>query len=66
MNELEEALAGLQTRLYGDRVRGRLDEPSEPSIRGRVGRAMGHWSTRQTPTTPHRRNLQIAESLGRQ
>ena len=44
-------------------VRGRLNEPSVPSIRGRVGRVVGgHWDTRQTPTATHIRNLEIAQT----
>jgi len=60
MDELGAELAVLQTRLNGDQARSRLNEPSVPSIRGRTGRVMGHWSTRQMPTATHRRNLEIA------
>jgi hypothetical protein len=60
IDELAAELAALQTRLSGDRARSQLNEPSAPSIRSRVGRVMGHWSTRQTPTATHRRNLEIA------
>ena len=57
------ALQEMQVRLSGDPIRGRLIEPSVPSIRGRVGRVVGgHWDTRQTPTATHRRNLEIART----
>jgi photosystem II stability/assembly factor-like uncharacterized protein len=63
LDQLEAALAGLQTRLSGDRTRGRLNEATVPSIRGRVGRVVGgHWDSRQMPTATHRRNLEIAEA----
>ena len=56
------ALTGLQTRLYGDRIRQRRNESTAPSIRSRVGRVVGgHWDTRQQPTATHRRNLEIAQ-----
>jgi photosystem II stability/assembly factor-like uncharacterized protein len=60
LDELGAELAVLQTRLGGDRARSQLNESSAPSIRGRVGRVMGHWSTRQMPTATHQRNLEIA------
>ena len=60
MDELGAELAVLQTQLNGDQARSRLNEPSVPSIRGRIGRVMGHWSTRQAPTATHQRNLEIA------
>ncbi len=63
MDDLNATLVGLRTRLNGDQVRGSRDEPSVPSIRGRVGRVVGgHWDTRQTPTATHRRNLEIART----
>ncbi|MCH7876024.1 MAG: glycosyl hydrolase [Gemmatimonadetes bacterium] len=61
IDELNATLTGLQTRLSGDPIRGRLNEPREPSIRGRVGRVIGgHWNTRITPTATQRWNLEIA------
>ena len=54
------ALEALRTRLSGDRIRGQRNESSVPSIRNRIGRVTRHWSTRQTPTATHRRNLDIA------
>ena len=61
LDDLGRTAVGLQLRLFGDRVRGGLDEPGVPSIRGRVGTVQyGHWSTRQTPTATQRRDLDIA------
>ena len=61
LDQLGAALQGLQTKLSGDRIRGRLSESTVPSIRGRVGRVIGgHWDTRQAPTATHRRSLEIA------
>ncbi len=63
MNMLGERLAALQTRLWGDRTRGRLNETSVPSISGRAGNAIwGYWGTRQMPTETMRRSLEIATS----
>jgi photosystem II stability/assembly factor-like uncharacterized protein len=63
LDELATALAELQLQLNGDRARGRLWEPSVPSIRNRVGRVIGgHWDTRQMPTATHQRNLEIASA----
>ena len=46
----------------GDRIRGRLNESSVPSILGRVGRvAGGHWDTRQAPTTTQTQSIDIAQ-----
>ena len=46
----------------GDRIRGRLNESSVPSILGRIGRvAGGHWDTRQAPTTTQRQSLDVAQ-----
>jgi len=61
MDAVERTLDGYQTRLWGDRVRGRLNEPSAPSIGGRVGGVIGgHWDTRQTPTATQRRSIDLA------
>ena len=61
IDEVVAALAALQTRLYGDRARGRLSEASAPSINGRLGSAIyQHWQTRQMPTETHRQNVEIA------
>ncbi|MBE0594773.1 MAG: glycosyl hydrolase, partial [Gemmatimonadales bacterium] len=61
IDRLVAALAALQTRLSGDRVRGQLSESSAPSISSRVGQVIGgHWETRQTPTATQRRNIEVA------
>ncbi|MFC1791233.1 WD40/YVTN/BNR-like repeat-containing protein, partial [Gemmatimonadota bacterium] len=61
LDALARTMDGLQVRLFGDRVRGGLNEASSPSINGRVGQVMGgHWDTRQTPTATQRRNIEIA------
>lgn len=61
MRQLGEALDGVRLRLFGDPVRGRLSEASEPSIGGRAGRVFGNViATRQMPTATQRASLQIA------
>ena len=61
LEEVEARLAQLATRLQGDRTRSRYNEPSVPSIAGRVGQvAGGHWNTRQAPTETQRASLRIA------
>jgi hypothetical protein len=58
---LQERLAGLQMRLWGDPIRQGLDESTSPSISGRVQEvAYGHWATRQAPTQTYRDNLELA------
>jgi hypothetical protein len=61
LSEIEASLAELRMRLVGDRILGRWNEASEPSLLRRVGQvAGGHWSTRQAPTQTQRRNLDLA------
>jgi photosystem II stability/assembly factor-like uncharacterized protein len=61
IDQLGRRLGGLQTRLWGDRIRGSLNEPGIPGISGRVGQVIGgHWDTRQVPTATQRRNIEIA------
>ncbi len=61
MDSLVARVDAFQLRLNGDRIRGGLNEPGVPSIRGRVGLvAGGHWSTRMPPTETYRRNVEIA------
>jgi len=56
-------VADARVRIVGDRVRGRLNEASEPSILGRLRRiANGHWSTRQAPTATQERSFEIARA----
>lgn len=63
VGQVEEELAALRTRLTGDRIRARWNEPSAPSVLERVGQvAGGHWDTRQAPTRTQQRNLEIAAS----
>ena len=63
LNQLEQQLAELRKRLYGDPVRQRLNENAAPSIQSRVGHvAYGHWETTQYPTETFKRNIEIAEA----
>ncbi|HSR41873.1 MAG TPA: hypothetical protein VLL48_06870, partial [Longimicrobiales bacterium] len=56
-----DTLDSLRVRLSGDPVRARMNEPAEPSIRGRIENVVsGHWDTRQAPTATQRRDVQIA------
>ena len=58
---IEARLVGIAGRLQGDPARGALNEPSAPSIMGRIGQvAGGHWGTRQGPTETQRASLAIA------
>ena len=59
--EVERGLAGIVARLQGDPTRRRLNEPSAPSVLGRLGQiAGGHWGTRQPPTDTQRESLEVA------
>ena len=61
LEDVEARLEQLATRLQGDRTRSRYNEPSVPSIAGRVGQVAGsHWNTRQAPTETQRASLRIA------
>lgn len=61
LEEVDARLNGLATHLSGDRIRSRYNEPSVPSIAGRVGQvAGGHWGTRQAPTETQRTSLAVA------
>lgn len=63
LNQLEQQLAELRKRLYGDPVRQRLNENAAPSIQSRVGHvAYGYWETTQYPTETFKRNIEIAEA----
>ena len=60
LEELGRALDGLQTRLFGDRIRGRLNEPGEPSIFNRIGGVYFNLtSTRQMPTPTQRESMEL-------
>ena len=61
MNQLNKRLIILQTSLTGDRILGRKDQSTKPSISSRVGMvAYGHWDTRQAPTETQKQNIEIA------
>lgn len=60
MDALNRSLDQMRTRLFGDRIRGRMNEPSVPSISGRLGTARGLWDTRMEPTATMRRDLELA------
>ena len=63
LERIEADLAALRLRLAGDRIRGRWNEPSLPSIESRVGQvAGGHWETRQAPTATQGWSLELARS----
>ncbi|MBT8074387.1 MAG: glycosyl hydrolase, partial [Gammaproteobacteria bacterium] len=55
------ALTGLKTRLNGDPVRGRLDEASSPSIRGRAYNAANTWQSTQSATATQQSDFKIAK-----
>lgn len=58
---LQNRLKDLQTRLSGDRVIASRNEPTPPSIVGRVqGIVYGHWASTSAPTQTHRQAYQIA------
>ena len=62
IDDVGRSFDAIALRLQGDRVRGSLNEPSVPSISGRVGNVVGgHWSTRQNPTATQRTNIEIAQ-----
>ena len=63
LDQIDTALAGLRLSLMGDRIRGRWNEASAPSILDRIGRvADGHWDTRQAPTATQEQSLEVAQS----
>ncbi len=63
IDEMATDLAAVRVRLSGDRIRNQWEEPSVPSILGRLWKiAGGHWSTRQAPTATQRESLEIAQS----
>ena len=63
MDDLEVRLDRMAARLNGDPFRGRLNEASSPSIRGRIGTVIGGtWETRQAPTETQRGSLEVAAS----
>lgn len=57
----QQRLRGFGQRLTGNRVRGALNEPSVPSILGRIGQiSSGHWYTTEAPTQTFRDSLHVA------
>ncbi len=63
VDALDAALTHLRTALSGDRVRGQLNETSSPSIRSRVGRAVGSmFGTTQAPTQTQLRGLELGSA----
>jgi photosystem II stability/assembly factor-like uncharacterized protein len=62
VDALQERLADIRLELIGDPVVSGYNEPTEPSIRQRIGRIVyGHWSTTSAPT----RTQQIAFEIAR-
>ncbi len=60
-DQLEADVDALSLALMSDRIRGRRNEPSVPSILNRIYRVSGgHWETRQQPTQTQRTSLEIA------
>lgn len=62
IERISSQLDALQLRLFGDPIRGRLNEPATPSIAGRAGRVFGNTiATRTEPTATQRQSLEIAQ-----
>jgi photosystem II stability/assembly factor-like uncharacterized protein len=60
LEEVGRAVDALSTRLFGDRIRGRLNEPGVPSAFGRIRRVYGNViSVRQLPTATQRESLDL-------
>ena len=60
-SSLNIQLSDLQYELYGDPVKGSLEESRLPGIRGKVGLvAYGHWGSTQLPTETFKVNLAAA------
>jgi hypothetical protein len=58
---IETRLKELRTALTGDSTVGRRNEPTPPSITGRVDQIVsGHWYATADATATHRRNYEIA------
>jgi len=58
---IEGRLKDLMVSLTGDTTRARRNEPTSPSIEGRVTQVVtGFWSTTSAPTATHKRNYEIA------
>ncbi|MEM1249303.1 MAG: glycosyl hydrolase [Acidobacteriota bacterium] len=60
VESLRTAARALQRELWGDDVLSFLQEPSSPSLLGRLQTVIGgHWSSRHGPTQTHRRNVEV-------
>jgi photosystem II stability/assembly factor-like uncharacterized protein len=67
VRDLRSTVDEVALELLGDRLLGRLQQPSPPSVLDRLQIAIGgHWSSRHGPTESHRRAVEIAgETLDR-
>jgi len=62
--DLQLRLADLRVALTGDGTVASRNEPTPPSITGRVSQVVyGHWSSSSAPTGTHRENYRIAAEL---
>lgn len=62
LDGLRRQLLDVRDQILGDAVRERFQEPTVPSILGRLSTAIeGHWSSRYGPTQNHRLTVDIAE-----
>ena len=65
LERLDVRLDELLIELRGDRTIASRSAPTSPSIRSRVRRATGQWTSSAPPTATHRRNVEIAsEAFG--
>ncbi len=63
LNQLEQNLAALQKRLYGDRIRQSLNESASPSMNSKVGDIVySHSETVQNPTDTQKRDIETAQA----
>ncbi len=63
LEAIDGRLAEVAAELQGNPTPGRYNEPTAPSITGRIGQvAGGHWGTRQEPTATQRESLAIARA----
>lgn len=63
LKQLDEKLAILKNRIFGNSDRQRLNEASSPTFQSRIWYvAAGHWDTTQNPTETQLRNIEIAEN----
>jgi hypothetical protein len=60
LDDIAGSIQDLGTRLGGDEVRQELNEPTVPSILGRLRQITGGlWDTRQAPTQTHKQSLAV-------